>query len=66
MLKTMRRITKPIMWFVAIIFVAFLGWQGVVTTKTNSGTVATINGQDISIQLYQAFYDRTYRLAQQE
>lgn len=66
MLKTMRRITKPIMWLVAIAFVAFLGWEGVVTTKTNPGTVATINGQDISIQVYQAFYDRSYRLAQQE
>src|SRR4030067_1639373 len=66
MLKTMRKMTKPIMWFVAIIFVAFLGWQGVFTSSTAPNTIASINGENVSYQVYQAFYDRSYRLAQQE
>jgi peptidyl-prolyl cis-trans isomerase D len=66
MLKTMRKMTKPIMWFVAIIFVAFLGWQGVFTGPNTGNTIALINGEDISFQVYDAFYQRSYRLAQQE
>src|SRR5574341_1594515 len=65
MLKTMRKMTKPIMWFVAIIFVAFLGWQGAVNIK-GQGNIAIINGQDIPYQAYQSFYDRNYQLAQKE
>ena len=66
MLKTMRKITKPIMWFVAIMFVGFLGWQGVFTSSNAPNTVAEINGENISYQAYQAFYDRNYQLAQKE
>ncbi len=66
MLKTMRKMTKPIMWFVAIIFVAFLGWQGVFTGPNTGNTIAKINGEDISYQVYDVFYQRSYRLAQQE
>jgi peptidyl-prolyl cis-trans isomerase D len=65
MLKTMRKITKPIMWFVAIMFVGFLGWQGAVNIK-GQGNIAIINGQDIPYQAYQSFYDRNYQLAQKE
>jgi|GEM_PF-2436479 len=67
MLKTMRKMTKPIMWFVAIIFVAFLGWQGAFNTKgRGSGDIAVINGQNVSYQVYQGFYERNYQLAQKE
>jgi len=66
MLKTMRKMTKPIMWFVAIMFVGFLGWQGVFTSSNAPNAIAEINGQDISYQAYQAFYDRNYQLAQKE
>ncbi len=67
MLKTMRKITKPIMWFVAIMFVGFLGWQGAVNIKgRGQGDIAVINGQKVSYQAYQAFYDRNYQLAQKE
>ena len=66
MLKTMRKMTKPIMWFVAIIFVAFLGWQGVFTDQQAPNSIAEINGQDISYQVYDSFYQRNYKLAQQQ
>jgi peptidyl-prolyl cis-trans isomerase D len=66
MLKTMRRITKPIMWLVAITFVGFLGWQGVFTNQNAPNTIAKINGEDISYELYNAYHNRNYRLAQQQ
>lgn len=67
MMKTMRKITKPIMWFVAVVFVGFLGWQGVFTSRSGTkGAIATINGQDVSVQDFQMMQDRNYRQFQQQ
>jgi parvulin-like peptidyl-prolyl isomerase len=67
MMKTMRRMTKSILWIVIAAFVGTIvfAWGMQFTArKSKQGVIAVINGKDIPIQSFQMIYEQRLKDAE--
>ncbi len=64
MMKTMRKMTKLILWFVVLAFVGtiiFAWGMEFSTRRSKQGLISRVNGQDVSIQLFNFLSDQQER-----
>ncbi len=69
MMKTMRKLTKQIMWVVVVAFVGTIifAWGMEFSAKNKkTGVIATINGEDIQVAAFQQYYDQALRQTEKE
>ncbi len=70
MLKAMRKLTKQILWIVILAFVGTIifawGMEFSARKGQRKGVIATVNGEDIDLYMFQYYYDQAYRQAEKE
>jgi peptidyl-prolyl cis-trans isomerase D len=67
MMKAMRKLTKQILWIVIAAFVGTIifAWGMEFSAKgQKKGIIATVNGQDVHLNIFQQLYDQTLREAE--
>lgn len=70
MLKAMRKLTKQILWVVIVAFVGTIifawGMEFSAKKQGRKNVIATVNGEDIEVYVFQYYYDQAIRQAEQE
>ncbi len=70
MMKAMRKLTKQILWIVIVAFVGTIifawGMEFSAKQQSRKGIIATVNGEDIELYVFQYYYDQALRGAEKE
>jgi peptidyl-prolyl cis-trans isomerase D len=70
MMKAMRKLTKQILWIVIAAFVGTIifawGMEFSAKQQSRKGVIATVNGEDIELYVFQYYYDQALRRTEKE